>query len=132
MKVLTPCKCLKITFPHTCTHIYTHAHMLLLLLRSFKYCLILPERLIGGTRATWFLTDSTFFVLAFSLVFMPSSTLPYHRPKQILYSLTTKSNTQDTRTSHTTLMCRDFLSLSFPTEWHSLLCKYKMKVTNSD
>ena len=43
--------------------------------------------------ATWHITDSTYFLTEFSLVFPPSSILPYHRSKQLLYSLNNKSNT---------------------------------------
>ena len=37
--------------------------------------------------------DSAFFLPAFSLVSPPTSTLSYHKPMQILYSLTNKNNT---------------------------------------
>ena len=33
----------------------------------------------------WYLPDSAFFLPAFSLVFLPNSVLPCHRPKQLLY-----------------------------------------------
>ena len=42
--------------------------------------------------ATWQVPDSTFFLLAFRLVFLPSSILPCPRPKQLLYSQHTEGD----------------------------------------
>ena len=66
--------------------------------------------------ATWLLIDSTYFFPAFSLVFLPSSILQYHRPNQFLYSLNNNINTytEGLPTSHIAMnVSRKILNITF-------------------